>query len=437
VNKRLETWGPLVFALIYWLAMYPGLFGEDSLITLEQARHGPIDAWFTAWWIYLIKIVTLNTTVIPALTLAGVLLFTWSVRVWATTVFPAGPSRMWAILLISASPLVGAFGIQVRHDAWMTSGLLLIMAAMARLRPGCGEAGASRGTLEAGDYGLLLIAAPLIATRHNGVPTVIVAAIAWRLWRGREHSRLSLALIGVAAIAVVITWGATHAAGLSRSTDPAQVVEWVMADTSCLLSKDGVVPTEADWSALETIADRRDWPQPVACAFVNPLFIAPSFHQDRVAPNIGRLVSAWLSLARQHPVKMLGAHVTRLSFFLPPFLVRDPARTPFIHSTILPNTLGLAWAFPQVAEAVRLPIRGWNALRVVLANLPLWLAVLWLTVRRRHDLSAALRPALLIGVIMELSLLVTAPIAEGRYGLPILVTGQLTMVYLLLERRGS
>ena len=57
--------------------MYPGLFGEDSLITLGQARSGDITVWFTAWWVWLIKAFSLNTHAIPALTLAGVLMALW------------------------------------------------------------------------------------------------------------------------------------------------------------------------------------------------------------------------------------------------------------------------------------------------------------------------------------------------------------------------
>src|SRR5215203_4833218 len=69
---RAETWLPLAVGVAWWGAMYPGLFGEDSLITLEQARSGNVDVWFTAWWVYVIGAISLGTRAIALLTLCGV-----------------------------------------------------------------------------------------------------------------------------------------------------------------------------------------------------------------------------------------------------------------------------------------------------------------------------------------------------------------------------
>lgn len=408
--------------------MYPGLFGEDSLITLSEARSGQISVWLTAWWVYATRLLTLNTRAVPVLTLTGVLVFAWSVRVWATSVFPRGLARAWATLLICASPLVGAIGIQLRHDSWMTAGLLLCLAVMARVsRRG--------GWFETADYVQLLMAVPLVATRHNGLPTLMVAAAGVAVWFGRAQRRTVLALLIVATLVFGLTTMATRMAGQHRAIDPVQTIEWLMADMSCLLTKDGVQPTADEWAVLDMIASRHDWPQRRACAFMNPIFIAPSFHQDQIEPRVGRLLATWFSLARRYPAPMIATHFGRLSLFLPPFVTGpDHPNTPFIHSTILPNDFGLAWAFPEVAETVRIAARAWNALRLILANSSLWLAVLLLAVIRRPDLADALRPALLFGIIIEATLLVTAPVSEGRYGLLILVTGQLTLLYLLLER---
>ena len=82
--------------------------------------------WFTAWWVYVIRAMSIGTRVIPLLTLSGVLLLAWSVTEWATAIFPSGRARQWAIALLCASPLVGALGIQVRHDAWMTAGFFFV-----------------------------------------------------------------------------------------------------------------------------------------------------------------------------------------------------------------------------------------------------------------------------------------------------------------------
>jgi len=428
---RAETWLPLAVGAAWWGAMYPGLFGEDSLITLEQARSGNIDVWFTAWWVYIIDALSLGTRAIALLTLCGVLLLSWSIREWARAIFPPGPARAWSIVIICATPLVGALGIQVRHDAWMVAGFLLCLAVITRSRSSPAAA------LRAIDYLQLALAALLIPTRHNGLPTLIAAAVLGLIVLRPRRVRFALTLGAVAAGAFLVTMSATRAAGREHSIDPVQAVEWMMADVSCMVTDPTVELTDAQWSNLEPIASRADWKQPVACRFVSPLLIAPTFQPAQVEPNTRGLMRTWSALALRYPLKMTVVHLRRVNLFLPPFVGGAPEQlqTPFLHSTILPNDFGLQWALPRVAETARLPVRAWNAMRAVLANAALWLLALLLVAWRRRDLRAQLLPTIVICTALEAGLLVTAPISEGRYGLLILVTGQLTALYLLLERR--
>ncbi|MDP3716173.1 MAG: hypothetical protein Q8T13_00215 [Acidobacteriota bacterium] len=425
-----EPWLAIVVGVVWWAAMYPGLFGEDSLITLTEARDGPVTAWFTAWWVILIDLITMGTRAIPLLTLAGVVVLAWSTEQWAAATFPAGPARAWAVVFICATPLVGALGIQVRHDAWMTAGLLLCVAVLVRT-------GGRLDRFRAADYGQLALAMLLIPTRHNGLVTLILAAIGGLWVFGHSRMRYLAVLTTVALGVLGVTQAATRSAGLPHSVDPAQAVEWLMADVSCLLTQDGVVPTADEWATLETIASRTDWPQPRACNFVSPLFIAPTFRIAQVEPNIGRLIRTWLTLGLRYPVRMTLVHLRRVSLFLPPFIVglQDQAYTPFIHSTILPNDFGLTWAFPSAANLARQPARAWNALRLVLANSAVWLVLIALAAWKLRGLRHQLLPTVVMAAALNMGLVATAPISEGRYGLFILICGQVTLVYWWLESR--
>ncbi|MEO7156494.1 MAG: hypothetical protein ABI039_02965 [Vicinamibacterales bacterium] len=427
-SSRVERWLPLALGVAWWLALYPGLFGEDSLITLEQARSGDVTVWFTAWWIYVIQALSLGTREIALLTLCGVLVLAWSVTEWAVAVFPPGPARQWSISLLCASPLVGALGIQVRHDAWMTAGFLFCLSSIAR--------SISTGRVSASDYVKLILAVLLIPTRHNGLSTLIAAAGLGLVVVRAHRWRFAGTLTGVAAGVFVVTQAATLAAGRSHSIDPVQAVEWMMADVSCMLIDPDVEPTADEWRSLETIANRGDWPQPVACRFVSPLLIAPSFQPAQVEPHTLDLAKTWWSLYKRYPLKMTFVHLRRVNLFVPPFVggMPEQSHTPFIHSTILPNTFDLHWAFPRLAELARLPARAWNAMRAILANAAVWLIVVAAIAWRRPGLRATLLPTIVIGIALELGLLVTAPISEGRYGLPILIAGQLTLLYVFIER---
>jgi hypothetical protein len=237
----------------------------------------------------------------------------------------------------------------------------------------------------------------------------------------------------------VITYGATTAAGHTDSVHPMQTVEWLMGDISCILTKEAVEPTAGEWSTLTRIAGRSDWPQERACRVMNPILAAPSFRQTAVVTNYRDLIGVWLSLGARYPAKMAAAHAGRVRVFLPPFVTgtRDSLRVGFLHSTILPNDFGLEWKFNALATRARNVVRAWNALAFILANAAVWLIVLLVVAWRRPEFRRTLTPAIVIATVLLAGLLVAAPISEGRYGLFILICGQATAIFHLVDWRSG
>jgi hypothetical protein len=429
-----ERWLPAIAAAAWWVTFYPGFFGDDSLINLGEARSGSISVWFTAWWVYVVDALSLGTRAIPLMTLLSALGLEYAVYLWIATVFPRGRARAITVAVIAVTPLVGAIGIQVRHDVTMTSGLLIAAAVLTRTW--------SKERFSAADVALLVVTAPLIATRHNGLPTIIATAAGCAILRRWRHAG---ALAAVAAGAALITYGATRAAGHTRgphdadfaswggaaSVHPMQTVEWLMGDISCALATPGVEPTPDEWAVLTRIARAADWPNARACYVMNPLHTAKSFSVPAVAANYRDLAGVWLwlSLARRYPARIIAAHATRVRLFLPPFAAGMPDTfiISFLHSTILPNDFGLQWAVPAVAERARIVVKAWNAASFVLGNSALWLIVLGVAGYVRT-------PTFLIGACLNLGLILAAPISEGRYGLFILICGQAAALFWVLER---
>jgi hypothetical protein len=341
---------------------------------------------------------------------------------WIGSVFPGTRARAVAVLLIAFSPLVGAMGIQIRHDVALASGLLICAAVLTRTW--------SSPALAFRDYLLLLLAMPLIATRHNGMPTVIAAAILMVIF-SRKHWRHAAMLLAVAGGASVITYTATRASSNTAAMDPVQTVEWLMGDISCAVAR-GVEPTDDEWVTLTKIAVRDAWPQPRACLVMNPMLLGRAVNSTAVVMNYRDLIGVWRSLVVRHPVQMMAAHASRVRLFLPPW---PPLEIPsFLHSTVVPNDFGLAWTFPSLAERMRVIVRAWNASGFVLANSMVWLIALLVTAWLMPAWRDRLSPTIFIGTALNLGLLVAAPISEGRYGLFILVSGQATVLYVLLSR---
>jgi hypothetical protein len=412
-----ERWVPLVAALAWWITFHPGFLSEDSFINLADARSGAISVWFTAWWVYVVDGLSLGTRVASLVSLASALALEYAVYFWIVTVFPKTPARAITVFLIAISPLVGAMGIQIRHDVALGAGLLICAAVLTRTWT---------TSLRGRDYLWLLMTPPLIATRHNGVPTVL-AASALLLLTGRRRWRHAAALVLVAVGASAITFTATRASGNTDAVDPVQTVEWLMGDISCLLGRGGVEPTAGEWATLTTIAAREAWPQPGACRFMNPILLQRAANEAAVVVNYRELLGVWGSLARRYPLKMIAAHAERVRLFLPPM---PPVEViSFLHSTIVPNDFGLDWTFPAIAERARVVVRAWNGLGFVLANSMIWLIALIVIAWRSPASRDRFIPTIVIGLALNAGLLVAAPISEGRYGLFILICGQAATLY--------
>ncbi len=421
-----ERWLPGAAGFVWWITFYPGFFGDDSLINLGEARSGAYSVWFTAWWIYVVDALSLGTRAIPLLTLAGVLTLEYSAYLWVAAVFSKGKARGLTVLLLALTPLVGAMGIQVRHDAFMTAGLLLCATVLTRTWPP-----GNRFTRI--DVAMLALAMPLVATRHNGLPTVAVSAVILMAWSPRAPWwRQAVALFAVAAGAAVITYGATRASGNTNSVHPHQTVEWLIADISCALSK-GAQPTADEWAVLGRIAPPADWPQERACRAMNPIVSAPAFNQVALEENYRPLIDVWFTLTRRYPGTMAAAHASRVRLFLPPLVTGMPVVENFLHSTIMSNDFGLEWAFPGLATRARNVVRAWNALGFILANAAVWLIVLVAVAWRRVEYRSTLTPTIAIAAVLLLGLVVAAPISEGRYGLFILICGQATAAFLIIR----
>jgi hypothetical protein len=117
--------------------------------------------------------------------------------------------------------------------------------------------------------------------------------------------------------------------------------------------------------------------------------------------------------------------------YLVPLPVYGLPKPPFLHSTIEYENQGIKWAFPVIAEKARAPMRLWNALHGLTAWAGLWNVVtliLLLGFKRKELLAPFLMSISLMGVLF-----VFAPIPDGRYGLFVLIVGQIALLGKLIE----
>jgi hypothetical protein len=407
---------PLLIAVAWWLCFVPGFYSGDSFGALGEAS-GRISTAYTAVWPLYLRVLTLHGKYPAVATLVNVLLLTYAVQFWAKATLSARVAPMVTILM-AATPLVGAIGITLWHDVPMTSGLLIMVGIASRTNW-------FHRRLATIDYVHLIGAAVLTAFRPNGVPTLVLfftsAIVAKRTRRLAGHAILAMsAAITVWVAATLITGNRTLVMAVFAQ-------EWMRSDISCLLSRDpSLVPD--DTANFAEIGGKPAWAKSSGCWGLNPL----GLETDRLNRSLDLVPGIWTKTAFASPVAVLRAHLDRNAYLLP--IPRPHAlRTPFIHSTIEFPDRGIAWMNPKLSNAVRNYVRAWNAARGVLAFAGLWLLVLILLARYAPPVILNLDPTVRMAFSLAALLFITAPIADARYTLVVLISGQASLLAVVID----
>ena len=138
------------------------------------------------------------------------------------------------------------------------------------------------------------------------------------------------------------------------------------------------------------------------------------------------LVAAWFKLAKAHPEFILKVHAKRNAYLVPLPIFGLPSM-PFLHTTIEYPNEGIRFLNPGIAEMARVYPRIWNYFNFIFGYVGFWLLIIFYFGWKRK--SQSYLQIGLLGLILTLELFIASAISDARYGLFVLVTGQLIFIY--------
>jgi hypothetical protein len=130
---------------------------------------------------------------------------------------------------------------------------------------------------------------------------------------------------------------------------------------------------------------------------------------------------------------MISIHIKRNSYLFPPLLVQPP-KIPFLHTTIEIKDSKIQNQFPQLVEEIRVFPRIWNYFRGLFSWSGFWLTFLAFHLLIESRNKQAMYFALLTGIVLSITLFISAPIPDSRYALFNLIVGQVAGISLLLNQ---
>ena len=406
---------------VWWIIFFPGFFSTDSFGAVEMAKSGELGNSFTASWALYVRIFSFHGHEIALLTLVNGLVLVYSVSRLGYAVFSNRTAAL-STFLLTLTPIVSGMGITLWHDILMSAGLLLVTSFFINLQKDPSNARKSV-LLE------LIPGAIFTSFRPNGLPTIAVFALLYGLFiflKNRLHfvQTVKMLVTAIAMSALSTFLGSTVILGLSPINNY-YAQEWMRNDISCYANSyvgKGFVERK-----MPGIGTTDSWSSSAACTFLNDAKVSG---KEKVAAE-EYIPSAWLSLLKEDPIFVLETHAKRNAYLIPLPIFGVP-KVPFLHSTIEFKGQGISWAFPDIAEKARAPMRLWNAGRGITGWAGLWgLVLIGLAIfARRKDLL----PAIAMSLAMSGVLFVFAPIPDGRYVLFVLIAGQLVLIGKFIER---
>lgn len=122
------------------------------------------------------------------------------------------------------------------------------------------------------------------------------------------------------------------------------------------------------------------------------------------------------------PGFVFSTHVKRNAYLIP-VPIYGISAPPFLHSTIEFQDRGIAWAFPALAEKMRILMRLWNGISGLTAWVGIWLLLLCCVAfynKDRNIITTIIFSFSFIGLLF-----IFAPIPDARYVLGILLASQI------------
>ncbi len=404
----------LLILFIFWIIFYPGFFSGDSFGAVDMAKTGNLTNSFTASWAIYVRLFSLFGNAIGPLTLIGGLLLVFATTQLTYTLFDKKTAAITSSLMC-LTPVVWGMGITLWHDIQMTSGMLLVTTFMVKIHR-------QQKVTHSEILSQLIFGSVLLSFRPNGLPTLLLFSFIFFALIRRKIVLKFLLLAFSSTLLITITTS-TLILGLSPINNYfAQ--EWMRNDISCFAdSSKGEGFVEKN---IPTIGNTESWRSAAACTFLNQAKVS---YEDKVRAQ-KFVPGAWISLFKHDPGFVINTHLQRNAYLIP-FPLNGLPNPPFLHSTIEYEYQGIKWAFPSIAGEVRVTVRLWNAIRGITSWVGLWAALIFvsLTIWGRNQLFAPF----LMSISLIAILFIFSPIPDGRYGLFVLIVGQISLLGVFIE----
>ena len=293
-------------ALFWYISLFPGRIGSDPVQAIKLMEKNQSTDWWSALYFWFLRITTFNGQSIWLASLLSLIPLYLSL-IYFLYSLPEKKQRVDKIaFFICLSPLFGNFAVNINHDVFFTSGILLLLGYSLRMYLKCSK--------QIDKY-LPFIAIVLFLNSRTGY-ILILFFIVYFFVVSRE-SLNTFILISFSVFVFILT-----SIGITKTSVPMHYLPF-LADIKCVAQHPEARMTDKEWNYLILIASIEDWKKPITCASMD---IANGELRSKKLEALHPLefYKTYLSIAAKNPAIVIQAHLQRGSIALPPPFFQGP-----------------------------------------------------------------------------------------------------------------
>ena len=286
-------------AFIWYLGLFPGRIGFDSVQAIQLIRKGESTDWWTGLYFWVLKLFTFNGHSIWLASFVSILTLYSSLKFFIFSIPASKKVLKKVFIIVVLSPLFGNFAVNISHDVYFSSGILILMGISFR------NFFAPKSRI---NKFIPLAATLCLMNSKIGWLVIVIFAIALCFQKQFQTT----VLIICASITVFLISGI----GISKDSKDMAILPFV-ADLKCVAQHPQARITQDEWEYLSTMAEPEVWKKPISCSTMDEAIhnlYNPKFDSVHKIEFIGN----YLSIASKNPAIVIQAHLQRSSEALPP-----------------------------------------------------------------------------------------------------------------------
>jgi hypothetical protein len=298
--------GSAVASLFWYISLFPGRIGSDPIQAINLMEKNQSTDWWSALYFWFLQVTTFNGKSIWLASLLSLIPLYLSL-IYFLYSLPEKKHRIDKIaFFVCLSPLFGNFAVNINHDVFFTSGILLLLGYSLRIY---------LKNLSQIDKYMPFMAIMLFLNSRTGYILIIVFIVFFFLINRKFLSLIFL--ISFTVLAFLLT-----SIGITKTSVPMHYLPF-LADIKCVAQHPEARITENEWKYLIQIAPTENWKKPVTCASMDTA--NGELRSEKLEKlNLIEFFKTYLAIATKNPAIVIQAHLQRSSIALPPPFFQGP-----------------------------------------------------------------------------------------------------------------